>query len=318
MKCCIVGAGAIGVYLGVNLARAGHDVTVAARGKTLARLREDGMTLTTLDGAMPTVRPRIADTAFPDEAGEQDAVFVTVKGYSVPDLAPFLAVLSGAETIFIQNGLPWWYLAGCGDDTLDPGGRLAAAVPASRIVGCVTYANVRNTGPGTAQHMGDDNFVLGRVDGRSDPALEEIARAMTSAGLSARISRSVARDIWIKLWGSVAFNPISALTGATLDLIAQSEETGPTVRRIMREVEAVATAMGIEFGISVDERLAQAAKAGAFRTSMLQDLDAGRRMEIDAIIGSVGALARRNGVAVPAIDTLLALIRQKARVSGLN
>jgi 2-dehydropantoate 2-reductase len=141
---------------------------------------------------------------------------------------------------------------------------------------------------------------------------------MTSAGLSAAISRSVARDIWIKLWGSVAFNPISALTGATLDLIAQSEETGPTVRRIMREVEAVATAMGIEFGISVDERLAQAAKAGAVRTSMLQDLDAGRRMEIDAIIGSVGALARRNGVAVPATDTLLALIRQKARVFGLN
>jgi 2-dehydropantoate 2-reductase len=318
MKCCIVGAGAIGVYLGTTLAGAGHDVTVVARGKTAARLRESGMALTTQAGNVQTVRPRIVDSAAPGEAAGQDAVFITVKGYSVPELAPALEALSGAEMIFIQNGLPWWYLRGTGDDTLDPGGKLAAAVPASRIIGCVTYANVRNTGPGTAQHMGDDSFVLGRPDGSSDPALEKIAEAMAAAGLSARVSRSLARDIWIKLWGSVAFNPISALTGATLDLIAGSDETGPTVRRIMGEVETIAAAMGVEFGISIEERLAQAAKAGAFRTSMLQDLDAGRRMEIDAIIGSVAALARRNGVAIPATETLLALIRQKARIQGLD
>lgn len=321
MKVCIVGAGAIGVYLAVRLERAGHDVTVIARGARAAAIRENGLALTAVSGEIQTSRPLVLE---PDQAGSaerQDAVFVTVKGYSVTDTATALRsfVNGGAQIVFVQNGLPWWYLRDVSErNPLDPDGAIAQAVPMDHVVGCVTYANVRNSGYGTAQHVGDDTFVVGRPDGRSDPVLGALVQMMSGAGLNVRSSDFVQRDIWIKLWATVAINPISALTGATMDLIVTGQEMKPTVIQMMNEVKSVAQAFDVDFGISVEKRLDQAAQAGAFRTSMLQDLEAGRRMEIDAIIGSVCALARHAKLDVPVTEAVFALIRQRASVLGLE
>ncbi|WP_137391143.1 ketopantoate reductase family protein [Rhodoligotrophos defluvii] len=320
MKICIIGAGAIGVFLAARLGRLGHEIAVVARGERAAAIRDKGIVLSSADGHPIHQRPGVAERT--EALGLQDYVLVTVKGYSVPETAEILELLvrAGTQVVFVQNGLPWWYFAGEGSsvgEMLDPGGRLAVAVPRDNTIGCVTYANVRNTGLGEAHHVSDSTFILGRPDGRQDAALKRLAAAMADAGIDARVTADIRKEVWTKLWGNLAFNPISALTGAAMDEIILSPETRPLVIAMMSEARAVAEQTGVRFDMTVEERLAKAALAGAFRTSMLQDLEAGRRLEIDAIIGAVAALARDVGMATPSIDVILGLIRQKAKVLRL-
>ncbi|MGE0719371.1 MAG: 2-dehydropantoate 2-reductase [Alphaproteobacteria bacterium] len=320
MKFTILGPGAVGCYLAGMLGRRGHEISVLARGARAAAIRTDGIRLTRKDEAGTTVvRPAVVEA--PDALGAPDAAFVCVKAYSVPMLVPALAALSRAGTtiVFVQNGIPWWYLASAAGEgsALDPGGAIAAAVAPERVVGCVTYVNARNAGPGIIEHVGDDTFVLGRPNGAEDATLAGIVAAMADAGIAARASTELRRDIWLKLWGNLAFNPISALTGATMDKIIAEPDTRPLVMAMMREAQALVGADGIQFPLTIEQRLEIGAKAGAFKTSMLQDLEAGRPLEIDAIIGAVSEYGRRLGVATPAIDTVLGLIRQKARGLGL-
>jgi 2-dehydropantoate 2-reductase len=214
--------------------------------------------------------------------------------------------------VFVQNGIPWWYAAASAGDRLDPGGRIAATVPMDRVVGCVAYANVRNLGPGRAEHVADDTFILGQPDGRIAPALEAVAAVLRAAGVEARLTEAIQREIWLKLWGNLAFNPISALTGATMDRIIAEDATRPIVIAMMQEARLVAERLGVTFETTIEQRLATASRAGAFKTSMLQDVEAGRPLEIDAILGAVADAARRTGIATPTIDVVLGLITQKA------
>jgi 2-dehydropantoate 2-reductase len=315
MKIGIVGAGAVGGYLACMLARTGHDIAVLARGPRAATIRDHGIALSRKDGGHCQVRPRVVE--HPSQLDGCETTFVCLKAYSVAKVAPALASLCHDESriVFVQNGLPWWYFAGAGgSELLDPGGRIAAAIPLRHVTGCVTYVNVRNAGPGRAEHVGDDTFVLGRPDGAIDKPLERLVAAMVEAGIAARATGALRREIWIKLWGNIAFNPISALTAATMDRVIAEATTRPIVIAMMEEARAVAAKGGIDFGMSIEQRLEIAARAGAFKTSMLQDVEAGRRLEIDAIIGAVAEHGRRVGIATPTIDVVLGLIRQKGQV----
>lgn len=322
MKICIVGAGAIGSYLACRLSRTDSEICVLARGTRAVAIRSLGITTTFEDGERVVVRPTVAETA--DSLGTQRYVFVCVKAYSVPEVALSLGPLLDPDThvVFLQNGIPWWYFAGMtGDgsmDLLDPAGRIAATVRLERVVGCVTYANVRNVAPGIAQHISDDSFVLGSPVGEITQPLEALSALLAAAGIDVRITERIRDEIWLKLWGSLAFNPISALTGMTMDEIISDPATRPTVVAMMAEARAVAERYGVSLRAGIDKRLETASKAGRFKTSMLQDLEAGRRLEIDAIIGAVAEAAKRVDVKTPTIDAVLGLLRQKARGLGLN
>ena len=263
-------------------------------------------------------RPRVLDDGARDA---QDCIFVCVKAHAVPAIARSIAPLIGPDTrvAFIQNGIPWWYRIG-GDrepDSLGRDGGIATLLPLDRVIGGVAYVNVQNRGAGIAHHVGDDTYVLGQADGRATTALEAIASAMRGGGIEVRLTERIRQEIWVKLWGSLAFNPISALTGATMDRIISDETTRPLVMAMMSEARAIAARAGIEFQISIEQRLEAAARAGAFKTSMLQDLEAGRKLELDAILGAVAAAGRHMRLATPAIDAVLGLLTQKAAVLGL-
>jgi 2-dehydropantoate 2-reductase len=319
MRICVAGAGAIGSYLACKLSRTAAEVSVMARGPRAAAIRAHGITLTDHAGGEVLTRPAVIETG---DGAPQDWVFVCVKAYAVPEIAPALGALIGPETrvVFVQNGLPWWYEAGnaAGSERLDPGGRIAAVVARDRVVGCVTYSNVRNFGPGKAHHVGDDTFILGQPDGIVGPTLERIVAVLREGGIEAKPTGDIRREIWLKLWGSLAFNPISALTGATMDRIIGDAETRPLVMAMMTEARAVAERLGVDLGATVEQRLETAARAGAFKTSMLQDVEAGRRLEIDAILGAVADAARAVGVEAPTIGAVLGLSTQKADVLGLR
>jgi 2-dehydropantoate 2-reductase len=316
MKIAVLGAGAVGSYLACMMGQRDHEIIVLARGERAAAIREYGITMGRKSGISLHLAPNVAEDA--EGLGTPDIAFVCVKAYSIPALATVLADLSRATVpiVFVQNGIPWWYLsdqAGHGKPTLlDPGGKLSDSIEKSLVLGCVTYVNVQNVAPGQAKHVGDDTFILGRADGKTDQALESTIAAMIEAGIQARASEDLRRDIWVKLWGNLAFNPISALTGATMDKIIASPDTRPLVMAMMGEAQALAAKSGIEFPMSIEQRLEIAAQAGAFKTSMLQDVEAGRPMEIDAIIGAVSAYGRLMGVETPSIDIVLGLLRQKA------
>lgn len=322
MRICIVGAGAIGSYLACRLARSGVELSVLARYARAAAIRARGITTTFDNGDEITVRPLVAQT--PEALPVQQYVLVCVKAYAVPEAAVGFAerLDAGSRIVFVQNGIPWWYGAEEPDDPvadlLDPGGRLAAAIPLDRVVGCVTYANVRNAAPGIAEHVGGDSFVLGEPRGGMSPPLGRLAALLSGAGIDARTTGRIRDEVWLKLWGSLAFNPISALTGMTMDEIIDDPATRPIVIGMMTEGRAVATEHGVAFPTSIEQRLETASQAGRFKTSMLQDLEAGRRLEIDAIIGAVAAMGRQVGVPTPTVDVVLGLLEQKARGLGLG
>ncbi len=323
MKIAIYGAGAIGGYLGCELSRTGTDVTMIARNRTLEAIRDNGITLH-IDGETRVGRPAATDD--PGAAGLQDAVIVAVKANAAPAIAPKLAPMLGPETAVVTatNGVPWWYfhehggaLAGTRLETVDPGGIQWETIGPERAIGCVVYPAAEAVAPGIIRHLSLNRFSLGEPGGGKSDRILRLAEALKFAGFSAPVRPRIRDEIWLKLWGNLSFNPVSALTGATLGQMANDPLVRPVIAGMMAEAQTVGEALGVSFGITFDKRIDGAGKVGAHRTSMLQDLDAGRKMEIDALVCAVQELARLVRIETPAIDTVAAMIKMRAGVDGL-
>ena len=323
MRLCVYGAGAIGGLLGARLARKGEvEVTFIARGPHLAAMQADGVTLVS-EGERFTVRPRCVATA--EEAGPQDYVLVTLKAPSLPEAAPRMQPLLGPDTAIVSavNGIPWWYfhkLPGPYEDrrvgSVDPGGKVWDLLHPSRAIGCIVYPAAEVTAPGVVEHTYGDRFVLGEPDGSRSDRAGALSAALSAAGFKAPVRPRIRDEMWVKLWGNLAFNPLSALTGATLDVITGDPEQRAVCRAMMVEAQGVAERLGVRFAIDVDKRIAGAAEVGAHKTSMLQDLERGRPMEIDALLGVVVELAEMVDLPAPTCRTVLALVRGRGRTAG--
>ncbi|QFT46361.1 2-dehydropantoate 2-reductase [Roseivivax sp. THAF40] len=324
MKICVFGAGAIGGYMGAKLAQAGADVSLVARGPHLAAMKEKGLTLIE-EGADPvTVLVTASDN--PEDLGPQDYVIVTLKAHSVPPVVPKMQPLIGENTTIVSgvNGVPWWYFHKIGGDlegtrlaSVDPGNAQWDGFGPDRVLGCVVYPAAEVSEPGTIKHIEGNRFSLGEPDGSKSERAMALSKALSSAGLKAPVRPRLRDEIWVKLWGNLSFNPISALTHATLDVLCTDEGTRPVARAMMVEAQEIAEKLGVKFPIDVDRRIDGGAAVGAHRTSMLQDLDQGRPMEIDALVGSVQELGRVTDTPTPTIDTVLALIKLRAKSAGL-
>ena len=322
MKIAIFGAGAIGGMMGVKLAAAGADVSFVARGPHLAAMQANGVTLRSADGDI-TVRPRcVADAA---ELGPQDYVIVTLKANALPGAAPSIAKMMGPDTALVTavNGVPYWYFHGLAGqwaerrvESVDPGGVVWDTLPPSQAIGCVVYPAAEVVAPGIIEHGYGDRFSLGEPDGSRSPRVEALSRQLIAAGLKAPVRPRIRDEIWVKLWGNLCFNPISALTGATLDILTGRPDLRTLCRAMMVEAQAVGEALGVKFAVSVDKRIEGAAEVGVHKTSMLQDLERGRPMEIDALLGAVVELGALTGHAMPNCAAVLALVRERARQAG--
>ncbi|MEX0922996.1 MAG: 2-dehydropantoate 2-reductase [Rhodovibrionaceae bacterium] len=323
MKICVFGAGAIGGYIGAELALAGEaEVTLIARGPHLAAMRENGLKL--LIGGEEKVA-QVNCTDDPSDAGPQDYVIVALKAHSVPGAVDAMQPLLGKDTAVVtaQNGVPWWYFYKLEGDhenrrleSVDPGGTLWDKIGPERAIGCVVYPACELAEPGVVKHIASNRFPLGEPSGEKTERLLALSKAMVAANLKAPVRPRIRDDIWIKLWGNLSFNPISALTGATLDAIVEDEGTHAVVRAMMLEAQAIGEKLGVKFPIDVERRIAGAGEVGEHKTSMLQDLESGRPMEIDALVAAVQELGRLVEVSTPAIDTVLALVRQRATIAG--
>ena len=315
MRVVIAGAGAIGGYIGARLARSGADVVLHARGLHLRAMEARGLRVISPDGDVE-VRPTVAgDLA---EIGRADVVFLGVKAHSLTALAPSLGSLLGPETIVVsmQNGIPWWYFQGHGGELeglrlerVDPDGVIAAAIEPRRVVGSIAYFATDLVEPGVIRHTEGNRISFGEPDGTKSERTRRIAETLIAAGFRCPVTPRFRHEIWVKLLGNVAFNPISALTGATLEEIVRHPDVSRLVREVMGETEAVAARLGIEMPISIDQRMAGAGKVGAHKTSMLQDLEAGRPMEIEAVVGAVVELGDRLGVSMPATRAMYACVK---------
>lgn len=323
MRICIFGAGAIGGFMGAELALAGADVTLIARGPHLAAMQKDGLKLIR-DGNEKIAKVRAVETAA--EAGPQDFVVITLKAHSVPGVVPALQPLLGPDTAIVWgvNGVPWWYFYGLESPlkdarlaSVDPGNVQWDGLGPERMIGCVVYPACEVTAPGVVQHVEGDRFTLGEPSGEKTARIAALSEALVKAGLKAPVRPRIRDEIWIKLWGNLCFNPISALTHATLDVIATEPGTRAVARSMMLEAQAIGEKLGVKFGIDVDKRIAGAAGVGAHKTSMLQDLERGRPMEIDALVTAVQEMGRLVDVPTPTVDIVLALIRQRAVAAGL-
>lgn len=322
MRVAIFGAGAIGGMLGVKLAAAGADVTFIARGPHLAAMQANGVTLISGEERI-NVRPRcIADAA---EAGVQDYVIVTLKAHGLPGAAPSIAKMMGPDSTLVTgiNGVPYWYFYGIDSphrdrrvESVDPGGKLWDILPPSRALGCVVYPAAEVTEPGVIAHGYGDRFSLGEPDGTRSPRAEALSKLLISAGLKAPIRPRIRDEIWVKLWGNMAFNPLSALTSSTLNRLAGEPDLRAVAKAMMIEGKAVAEALGIRFAIDIEKRIDGAAEVGEHKTSMLQDLERGRPMEIDALLGAVVELGTVVGQDMPMSRAILALVRERARLAG--
>ena len=324
MKICVFGAGAIGGYMGVKLAQAGADVSLVARGPHLAAMQAKGLTLIEEDGAPQTVGVTASDN--PADLGPQDYVIVTLKAHSVPAVVPNMQPLIGPNTTIVSgvNGVPWWYfhkiggaLEGTRLASVDPGNAQWDGFGPDRVLGCVVYPAAEVQEPGTIKHIEGNRFSLGEPDGSKSERAMALSKALSAAGLKAPVRPRLRDEIWVKLWGNLSFNPISALTHATLDVLCTDEGTRPVARNMMLEAQAIAEKLGVKFPIDVDRRIDGGAAVGAHRTSMLQDLEQGRPMEIDALLGSVQELGRVTDTHTPIIDTVLALTKLRGRTAGL-
>jgi 2-dehydropantoate 2-reductase len=322
VKICIFGAGAIGGYLGARLAATDVDVSLVARGPHLEAMRRDGLTLR--EAAEETV---VAVNATDDPAtlGRQDYVVVTLKAHSVPAIVERLPPLLGPSTAVVtaSNGVPWWYFHGLEGPhanrrlrSVDPDDVQWNGIGPERAIGCVVYPACEIEAPGVVRHTEGNRFGLGERSGEKSERVSALSEAFIDAGLRAPIRR-IRDEIWMKLWGNLCFNPISALTTATLDVIAtDSPGTREVAAAMMREAQTIGERLGVRFGVDMDKRIAGAAAVGAHRTSMLQDLELGRPMEIDALLTAVQEMGEITGVATPTIDVVLALVRQRARIAG--
>ncbi|MFQ5737426.1 MAG: 2-dehydropantoate 2-reductase [Acidobacteriota bacterium] len=321
MKICIYGAGAIGGYLGAQLAGAGFEVTLIARGPHLEAMRSQGLTLL-IGGERRVVQVPCTDD--PSEAGPQDYVIVTLKAHSVGPIVDQMRPLLSAETpvVTAQNGIPWWYfhkLKGRWEnqrlETVDPGGRIWDGLGPHRAIGCVVYPSCRIVEPGVVRHLSGRRFMLGEPDGVKTPRVVALSKALTSSGLKAPVRAKIRDDIWLKLWGNASFNPVSVLTHATLEQMTRDAGTRAVIRHMMMEAGAVAASLGVKFPVDVDTRIGWAAAVGPHKTSMLQDLELGRPMEIDALVAAVCEMGKLVGVPTPTLSAVLALVKLRARIA---
>jgi 2-dehydropantoate 2-reductase len=324
MKICIFGAGAIGGLMAVKLVQAGVDVSLVARGPHLAAMKANGLTLIADSGERVTVPVRASDD--PAELGPQDYVIVTLKAHSVPPVVDKMQPLIGDHTTIVSgvNGVPWWYFHKQGGPfegtrlaSVDPGNAQWNGFGPDRVLGCVVYPAAEVVEPGVIKHIEGNRFSLGEPDGSKSERALALSQKLASAGLRAPVRPRIRDEIWVKLWGNLSFNPISALTHATLDVLCTDPGTRAVARGMMVEAQQIAEKLGVKFPIDVERRIDGGAAVGAHRTSMWQDLNAGRPMEIDALVTSVQELGRLTETPTPTIDTVLALIRLRAKSAGL-
>jgi 2-dehydropantoate 2-reductase len=304
----IVGAGATGGFLGATLARAGEEVILVARGAHLAAMRERGVTVRSAAGEF-TAHPDCTDDLAAISGAE--FVFLTLKAHSIPPLAARLgtALGEGATVVSAQNGIPWWYFEDRSLESVDPGGTIARAIPYRRVVGCIVYPATRVVEPGVIEHLEGNRFSLGEPDGSRSERVQRLSRLLTGAGLKAPVQPRIRGELWLKLLGNATFNPVSALTRATLAEMATQPGPRALLTALMEEVRSVAAGLGVEVPLSIEQRLDGAAAGGEHRTSMLQDLEAGRPLEVEALLGAVVELADGLELAVPRLRTVLALTR---------
>jgi len=312
MRFLIAGAGAIGGYIGAKMALAGQDVTLFARGAHLRAMQENGLKVLSAAGDFEA-RPRVIGSL--EEAGEVDVIILGVKAHGLTALAPRLKPLIREQTTVVstQNGVPWWYFhiaagefSGIHLERVDPGGVVNASIPAGQVVASIVYLGTGIVEPGVIRHTEGNRISLGEPDGSRSARCRAVAEALIQAGLRCPVTTRIRHEIWVKLLGNVAFNPISALTRATLAAMARDAEACLAARNIMSEVEAVAAKLGIALPISIDQRIAGAEKVGEHKTSMLQDLEAGRPMELEAVAGAVVELGERLSVPMPHTRTVYA------------
>lgn len=312
MRYCIIGAGAIGGLVGAKLALAGEEVTFIARGRNLEAIAENGMRVFHGDGR-EEIASNVEATDSYERAGRFDAVILALKAHQVGGVAPKLAQLCHDDTVVIpmQNGIPFWYfndhggeLAGRAVETVDPGGRIREAIAPRRILGCVVYPAAELIAPGKVVHIEGERFPLGEPDGSRSARVQRFAESFSAAGLKCPVLDDVRAEVWLKLWGNLTFNPISALTHATLAGICEDDHGRALAAQMMREAQAVAEKLGITFRVSLEKRIEGAAKVGRHKTSMLQDVEAGRAIEVDALVGSVVELGELVGVPTPAIRAI--------------
>jgi len=324
MKIAVVGAGAIGGYLGARLSAAGEEVTFIARGSNLAAIRSNGLTLIGEDGAeMRTTSARAVENA--TQAGPHDTVLLTVKAHQVATIAAELKHLCHAQTAIVtmQNGIPWWYFHKLGGQyegqpvrSADPDGSISRSIDPDRIIGSVVYPAANLIAPGVVQVVEGNRFTLGELDGSTTPRVQAISASLTQAGFKAPVIGDIRSEIWLKLWGNLSFNPISALTHATLVDICQFPATRELATQMMTEAQTIANKLGVTFRVSIERRIAGAEKVGAHKTSMLQDIEQGKPIELEALVGSIIELGTLTGTPTPYIRAVYACASLLAKTLG--
>ena len=323
MKACIYGAGAIGGWIGAGLARVGVSLSVVARGATLQALQTHGLRIE--QGGEQHSLP-VQASASPAELGVQDLVVIAVKAPALVEVARQIAPLIGPDTVVLtaMNGVPWWFLQGFGGglsgtrlQSVDPTGEITAAIPASQVLGCVVHASCSLNGPGHVKHHFGNGLIIGEPAGGISPRTEALLGLLLKAGFQASASVQIQRDVWYKLWGNMTVNPVSALTGATTDLILGDPQVRDFISAVMREAKAIGEHIGIPIDQQPEDRHQVTLKLGAFKTSMLQDVEARRSVELEALVGAVRELGQLAGVATPFTDALLGLARLQAQTLGL-
>ena len=321
MKTAIIGAGAIGGYVGARLAHAGEDVTFIARGATLDALRTRGVRLVMGDGSEQAV-PHVNATADYAAAGPQDLVILALKAHQVESVARDVPKLFGPDTVVVpmQNGIPYWYfhrhggaLAGTRVQSVDPTGLIGEHIPCERIIGCVVYPATELLAPGVIKHVEGNRFPVGEPDGTASERVKRVSECFIRGGLQAPVLSDIRAEIWLKLWGNLTFNPISALSRATLAGICQFPLGRQLAHDMMSEAQSIANKLGITFRVPIEKRIAGAERVGHHKTSMLQDVEAGRTLEVDALLGSVVELARLTETPTPHLDTVYALTKLLAK-----
>jgi len=323
MRICIFGVGAIGGFLGTRLAAAGGNVSAIARGATAQALRKHGWRLET-EGRLLSASARVVES--PSELGLQDVVVIAVKGPSLPAVAATIAPLLGPDTVVItaMNGVPWWFFHGFGAGhkgmqlkSVDPQGRIAAAIPARHVIGCVVHAGCTTPEPGLTRNMVGRRLILGEPRGGESARLESVGALFRDAGFDVELSRCIQRDIWYKLWGNMTMNPVSALTGATADRVLDDALVNAFCLVVMKEAAAIGARIGCDITESAEQRNLVTRKLGAFKTSMLQDVEASRPVEIDVLLSAPREIGAAVGEATPYLDALLGLARLQAQIRGL-
>jgi 2-dehydropantoate 2-reductase len=329
MKVCIYGAGAIGGWIGVHLAQTGREVSVVARGATLEALQKNGLQCVQTQAAEARLKADVKVSANPADLGPQDVVIVAVKAPAMADVALGIAPLLGPNTMVMtaMNGVPWWFFQGFGGklqgttlNTIDPEGRIAKAIPAHHVLGCVVHASCSLDSPGVVRHHFGQGLILGEPaeqHGQVSARVQQWVADLQAAGFNASASAQIQKDVWYKLWGNMTVNPISAITGATMDLILKDDLVRGFVSKVMLEAKDIGEKIGIPIAQTPEDRHAVTMKLGAVKTSMLQDVEAGKQVELDALVSVVRELGQLTQVSTPYTEALLGLSRLHASVRGL-